>query len=256
MQLLGEGRQDRIVSTFTATIDGGDYQLHKTASGNFQFGVGKDAKILTVLDEAAMFGPEVQAQVAQWLEGQGPQKAMQEKISADIHEASMTRPGDVDSRLELLEQASPGIKGEILSLIDGILEKKGLVSSPTGSGRGQAGGVMREATSAEIDQMLKSGMKFDPAHPPKVFDPAGALAGSARTLNDSPDVTLDSAEGRHPNPMDILRREQEDALSGSDDALGLSDELADEDEGEFAGVAAASAPPSARTTGKTAKRKK
>lgn len=236
MQLLGEGRQDKVEMTYTVSLkEGGDFHLHRLASGAYQTGIGRDARIITDLSQVAMFGADVQGQVAEWLNAQGAQRAMQEKVEQDIHEASMSRPGDIDARLELAEKIAPGIKGEIASVIDQVLAKHGIIRDPGAqSGPGQTGGKMRPATQQEINEMVKAGMAVDLNNPPMVFDPSGDLAGSARTLQDAPDMTeeMRQASERTSSAMDLLEQEQDAALS-------MGNDIADEfDEAEPAAVGA------------------
>jgi hypothetical protein len=218
MQLLGDGRKDKVDVIYAA----GDLQLIKLVSGAFQFGVGKDARIVTDLAEVGSFGPHVQMEVSQWLQANGPRTAMQDKTQQDIHEQSMATPGSLDARLALLENVSPGLKGEVQALLDAILIKHGLVHAasdappPT-----KNAGYHRAANEDEIRAMAKAGMPFDPEHPPKVWEPDGDLAGPASALRDEPDMTPEMREvsegrGRRlPSAQDILSEDlTEDAEVG------------------------------------------
>lgn len=210
MQLLGDGRKDKVDVIFAA----GDLQLIRLMSGAYQFGVGKDARIVTALSEVGEFGPDVQKEVSLWLQANGPRTAMQDKTQQDIHEQSMATPGSMDARLALLEQVSPGLKGEIQALIDGILIKHGLVHAASDAPPpAKQAGRYRQATQDEIRQMSKAGLPYDPNNPPKMWDPEGELAGSASDLHDEPDMTPEMqavSEGRGrklPSAEDILQDE-------------------------------------------------
>lgn len=226
-QLLGEGRQDSVLMTYTVALQSGEFQLHKLTSGAFQTGIGRDAKIITDISQVGMFGPDVQGEVGEWLSRQGAQRAMQEKVERDIHDASMSRPGDIDARLELAETVAPGIKGEIAQAIDRVLVRHGIIPNPGQlSGPGHSAGNKRPATQAEINDMIKSGVPVDPNNPPMVFDPAGDLAGDARSLQDAPDMTreMQEASERISSAMDLLQQEQSEALAMADSVDGEFEE--------------------------------
>lgn len=211
MQLLGDGRQDKVDVIYAA----GDQQLLRLMSGAYQFGVGKDARIVTDLAEVADFGPTVQGEVGAWLAANGPRVAMQHKVDQDIHEQAMAAPGSLDARLALLENISPGLKGEVQALLDSILVKHGLVHAASDApAPARNVGHHRPATTDEIRAMAKSGLPYDPEHPPKVWEPEGDLAGSASDLRDVPDMTPEMravSEGRGrrglPSAEDLLQED-------------------------------------------------
>lgn len=229
MQLLGEGRQDKVDQAFSISTPTADLILFKLMSGAYQFGIGRDAKIVTELAEVGAFGPKIQQDVAKWLLANGPRKAMQDKVAADVHEQSMAEPGSIDARLALLDQAAPGLKGEITSLIDSILVKHGLVQAasdaPIGTGPKPAGRY-RQATPEEVRIMAKAGLPLDPNNPPKVWDPEGELAGPASLLRDAPDNSEEMLSLMN-KPKRVAMPSAQDLLE-DEEVNQVADELAEE----------------------------
>lgn len=178
MQLLADGR-DKVIASYAYSNrqTNEDHHLFELASGAFQWGSGREAKIVQSVEEVKMFHPTLVARVAQWLARNGPRLAYQDKVSADIQEQAHAQMGSVDARLAVLETANPGLRADILRLLDQKLVSLGLVPNPTSASPEEDPTATRRAHLRELNAkeqhlLAKSG-KMIPGQQPKAFDPDG-----------------------------------------------------------------------------------
>lgn len=126
MQRLG--KSDMVMMTFV----GGEppMTLHRTPSG-FQFGLGKDAQIVTHIDEVKGFHPSVQVQVQAWLNQGGVKKANQARTEQEISDRASEGPGTLDA---MAEKLGPGVKAQIYEMLKSFVQGGGVtqVSPPAG----------------------------------------------------------------------------------------------------------------------------
>lgn len=175
MQELSNGR-DLVHQSFSVfnPKTNEQYQLFELKSGAFQWGTGRDAKIVSSVDEVLVFGPHISARVEAWLKRNGPKLAYQEKVRQDIQEQSGSLPGSLDSRVAMLEQMNPGLKADIQALLDAKLVQAGLVPDPSSMGLTSTPAPnprLKQLSREERALLAKRGIQFAPGTEPRSFDP-------------------------------------------------------------------------------------
>lgn len=99
--------------------------LHRTPSG-FQFGLGRDAQIITNMDEVKDFHPSVQTQVQAWLNAGGVKQANQARTEQEISDRASELPGTLDA---MAEKLGPGVKAQIYEMLKSFVQGGGITSS-------------------------------------------------------------------------------------------------------------------------------
>lgn len=223
------GTRDEVRQTFSVQRPDLDIKLHQTQSGAFQFGVGRDAKIVTRLEDVEPFGPQIRAMVEAWLTAHGPQTAYQARIEQDLHEAS-ENPGTVDAQLRLLESIVPGVRGEILAQIQGVLQQHGIIRPATDAPTPMLTRSARTPSVGDMPEMVKAQLlaKHGLHNIKREFDPD--LAEAIGDGEDVPDTTLVGPDAILAHERDTLSAVVPDDEGPVDQDLvgvGVSDEGGD-----------------------------
>ncbi len=195
MQTLLNGR-DHILLTHTIHAKEGELKLHKLRNGAYQLGEGRGAKIVTSLEDVALFTThgaltqEVVADIQASLDRQAPHVARQERTLADIHAAAAARPGTLDEMAKALESAGhAGVVANITKVLMDALRAQGIIPSQTNDEATAPAGPFIPASEfepsptdrlsagfmspeAEHKALLKSGLRLNPHR--QVFDPERA----------------------------------------------------------------------------------
>lgn len=178
----GEPIAIRATHSFVDPKSGAEFMLNEMVSGSFQWGTGRDARIVSELDEVCMFSPHIQARVKTWLEKNGHRQAYQDRIHADIQAKAESEPGSIDARLAALEPQFPGLRAELIATIDEVLVKTGVVKDPSNRGmqanadgaqtnERRLGGKLTELSNEELRIMQRQGYHVTPGSAPRSFDP-------------------------------------------------------------------------------------
>lgn len=132
-QTLNDGR-DQILQTHTINVkDKGELKLHKLRNGAYQLGEGRGAKIVTAMEDIALFveyqalTAETMADVEASLARNAPQLAKQERTLADIETAAAARPGTLDQMAKALDSVQPGTLASITKVIMDALVQNGII---------------------------------------------------------------------------------------------------------------------------------
>lgn len=191
MQILNDGR-DQILQTHTIHVkDKGELKLHKLRNGAYQLGEGKGAKIVTAMEDVALFSEyqalsaEVIADIEASLARNAPAQAKQERTLADIESAAAARPGTLDQMARALDAVNPGVLASITKVVMDALVQQGIIppqsndQAPAPSPFIPAAVYQPSATDvlspghmtpeAEYRALMKSGLKVNPDR--QVFDP-------------------------------------------------------------------------------------
>ena len=113
MQLLGK---DTIIQSW---LGPSGELLHQTSAG-FQFGSGKDRKIITGPDQVAMFAESVQKLVSDWLAANGVFEANKEVMDRDIVELAKEQPGSLDA---MAEKLGPDVKAQLFQMLQSAIHQ-------------------------------------------------------------------------------------------------------------------------------------
>lgn len=193
MQLLNDGR-DKIRHTHTIFVKEGECRLHKLMNGAYQLGEGHGSKIVTSMDDIALFvqyhalTPEVLADVQSSIDAHAPTVAKQERTMHEIHAAAAARPGTLDEMANALESKIPDLKATMAQMLMDLLVKNGVVSAqsndqlpvtapaspfiPASQYEPSATDVLSPGhmtPEAEYRLLQKSGLRVNPDR--QVFDP-------------------------------------------------------------------------------------
>lgn len=196
MQTLNDGR-DYILQTHTINIkDRGELKLHKLRNGAYQLGEGSGAKIVTRMEDIALFtdwkalSDEVLDDVQASLDRNAPAQAKQERTLADIETAAASRPGTLDQMARALDSVQPGTLASITKVVMDALVQHGVIPAqsndqlpaspfiPAAEYQPSATDVLSPGymtPEAEYRALMKSGLKINPER--QVFDPE-KVAGS------------------------------------------------------------------------------
>lgn len=113
-QLLGK---DIVLHTWVGS--NGDL-LHRTTAG-FQFGSGRERKIVTSVEEVESFGEEAQGMVRRWLEGNGVSQAQKHLMDRDVAEQASEAPGTLDA---MAKKLGPEVTAQLFQLLQSALDSK------------------------------------------------------------------------------------------------------------------------------------
>lgn len=113
-QLLGK---DIVLHTWVGSS--GDL-LHRTTAG-FQFGSGRERKIVTSVEEVESFGEEAQGMVRRWLEGNGVKEAQKHLMDREVAEQASEAPGTLDAMADKLGQET---KAQLYQLLRAAMDSK------------------------------------------------------------------------------------------------------------------------------------
>jgi hypothetical protein len=224
MQRIG---QDFVVKQSASVLkDGGiTLELYELPNGQWQFGKGRDAKVVTSLEEVADFSEPVQKQVAEWLERR---KNMPQ--AAPVIQGSVPQSGDVGSKLlQAIGLMDPEMKAKLLHSIESVLGPvadsltQAAPVNSHGDGFGQDQFVPELAAQIQAFVLPQGARYVDPNN-----QDAGYLSPSGRTDDKGvPEMTW------KPTPKYIRIQEgREEAITGFDaEALAsLPDTAADQAE--------------------------
>lgn len=112
MQLLANGR-DQVAQSYAE----GPLTLHRLVDGTFQFGVGKDASVVSTIEQVKRFDEGVQAQVDRWLKSGGYERGMEAKRTLDLADSSQAMPGSLEAAI--MAKGGAALLGQIHALITG-----------------------------------------------------------------------------------------------------------------------------------------
>lgn len=125
MQIIGK---DTIIESH---VGRGGELLHRTTTG-FQFGTGRDRKLVTGIDQIEPFHPTVQKQVSDWLAANGVQEAKAALMDREVCEAANEAPGTLDA---MAEKLGPDVKSQLFQMLKGALNQTGGASVPPSPAR-------------------------------------------------------------------------------------------------------------------------
>lgn len=125
MQIIGK---DTVIETYTGR---GGEQLHRTTTG-FQFGTGRDRKLVTGMDQMEPFHPDVKKDVSEWLAANGLHEARAALMDREVCEAANEAPGTLDA---MAEKLGPDVKSQLFQMLKGALHQTGGASVPPSPAR-------------------------------------------------------------------------------------------------------------------------
>lgn len=236
MQTLNNGR-DLILQTHTINVkDRGELKLHKLRNGAYQLGEGSGAKIVTAMEDVALFvdwkalSAEVLADIEASLARNAPAQAKQERTLADIETAAASRPGTLDQMAKALDSVQPGTLASITKVIMDALVQHGVIPAqsndqlpaspspfiPAAEYQPSATDVLSPGhmtPEAEWRALQKSGLKLNPDR--QVFDPEKVAGADPAKWQDEGRSDLGAYD------PDATAPAEEPALVGAGPAKGL-----------------------------------
>jgi len=114
MQIIGK---DTIIESWVG--ENGEL-LHRTTAG-FQFGTGRDRKIITEIEQVSMFQSNVQQLVSDWLGQNGVVQAQKHLMDREVAEQASEAPGTLDT---LADKLGPEVKAQLFQMLKGAIHSK------------------------------------------------------------------------------------------------------------------------------------